>query len=54
MADTLRKELKQLKLEKAFQPSFGAWKNKKHPELKAGTESFVRRLRKSLRLNRFK
>lgn len=52
VADALRKELKRLKLEKALQESFGAWKDKDHPELKAGTESFVRKLRKSTRLAR--
>lgn len=51
VAEALRKELKRLKLAKALQESFGAWKDKGHPELKAGTESFVRRLRKSTRLS---
>lgn len=50
VADALRKELKRLKLEKALHESFGAWKDKDHPELKAGTESFVRKIRKSTRL----
>lgn len=50
VADALRRELKRLKLKKALQHSFGAWKEKDHPELKAGTEEFVRRLRKSTRL----
>jgi hypothetical protein len=54
VADALRKELKRLKLEKVFQTSFGAWKDKNHPELKEGTETFVRKLRRSSRLRRFK
>jgi hypothetical protein len=54
VADALRKELKRLKLEKVLQTSFGAWKDKHHPELKEGTEAFVRKLRKSTRLSRFK
>lgn len=52
VADALRKELKRLKLEKALKTSFGAWKDKEHPEIKEGSEAFVRRLRKSSRLSR--
>jgi hypothetical protein len=51
VAEALRKELKRLKLEKVLQTSFGAWKDKHHPELKEGTEAFVRKLRKSTRLS---
>lgn len=54
VADALRKELKRLKLEKVLQTSFGAWKDKNHPGLKEGTEAFVRKLRRSSRLRRFK
>ena len=54
VADALRKELKRLKLEKVLQTSFGAWKDKNHPELKEGTEAFIRKLRRSSRLRRFK
>jgi len=54
VADALRKELKRLKLEKVLKTSFGAWKEKDHPELKGGTEAFVRSLRKSSRLSRSK
>jgi len=54
VTDALRRELKRLKLERVIQSSFGAWKDKEHPELRAGTEAFVRRLRKSTRLGRFK
>ena len=54
VADALRKELKRLKLEKVLQTSFGAWKDKNHPELKEGTEAFVRKLRRSSRSRRFK
>ena len=50
VAESLRKELKRLKLKKSLQEIFGAWKEKDHPELKEGTEVFVRRLRKSTRL----
>lgn len=52
VADALRKELKRLKLEKALKTSFGAWKDKEHPEIKEGSEAFVRSLRKSSRLSR--
>jgi SAM-dependent MidA family methyltransferase len=52
VAEALRKELKRLKLKKAMSESFGAWKDKDHPELQKGTEVFVRTLRKSTRLVR--
>lgn len=52
--DALKKELKRLKLEKALLSSFGAWKDKDHPELKEGTGVFIRSLRRSSRLNRSK
>jgi hypothetical protein len=45
----LEKELKRLKLEKALQVSFGAWKVEEHPELVQGVEKFVRTIRKSAR-----
>jgi len=54
VAEALRKELKQLKLKKTIQDSFGAWKDKDHPELKEGTEEFVRKQRKSTRLTRIR
>jgi hypothetical protein len=54
VAEALRKELKRLKLAKALQTSFGAWKEKDHPELKKGAESFVRGLRVSTRQRRAK
>ena len=47
VAEALRKELKRLRLKKALQASFGAWKTKDHPELRAGTERYLRRMRKS-------
>lgn len=49
VADALRKELKRLKMEKSLRESFGAWKDKDHPELKKGAEAFVRQSRKSSR-----
>jgi heme oxygenase len=52
VANALRKELKRLKLEKVLDESFGAWNVKDHPELKGGTDAYVRRLRKSSRLRR--
>ena len=54
VAEALRKELKRLKLAKALQTSFGAWKTKDHPELKQGTEGCVRGLRTSTRDRRLK
>lgn len=47
VAEALRKELKRLKLRKAIETSFGTWKTKDHPELRAGTDKYVRRMRKS-------
>lgn len=52
VAEALRKELKRLKLKKAIEESFGAWKLNDHPELKSGTEAYLRGLRKSTRLTR--
>ncbi len=52
VAEALRKELKRLKLERVLKTSFGAWKQEDHPELKRGTNVFIRKLRKSTRLNR--
>lgn len=54
VADALRKELKRLKLKKAIEGSFGAWKVNEHPELKSGTEAYVRSTRKSTRRTRSK
>lgn len=54
VADALRKELKRLKLKKAIEGSFGAWKVDDHTELKSGTEAYIRKLRKSTRLTRAK
>jgi len=52
VADALRRELKRIRLEKSLKASFGAWKDEDHPELKEGTEDYVRRMRKSTRLKR--
>lgn len=54
VTDALKKELKRLKLEKSLQESFGAWKDRDHPELKSGTEAYIRATRKSTRLRRTK
>jgi hypothetical protein len=54
VTEALRKELKRLKLEKALQTGFGVWRDKDHPELKTGTEPYVRGLRKSTRTQRTK
>jgi hypothetical protein len=54
IAEALRKELKRLKLQNALETSFGAWKSEDHPELQQGTETFIKNLRKSDRLNRIK
>ena len=49
VAEGLRRELKRLHLLKAMETSFGAWRDEDHPELGAGTESYVREIRKSTR-----
>ncbi|MDD5434857.1 MAG: hypothetical protein PH343_05450 [Nitrospira sp.] len=54
VAEALRKELKRLKLKKAIEGSFGAWNVNEHPELKSGTEAYVRSTRKSTRFTRTK
>lgn len=45
----LQKEFKRLRLQKALAMSFGAWKDKNHPELARGADRFVRALRKTAR-----
>jgi len=50
VSEALRRELRRLRLRKALETSFGAWKDKDHPELESGAETFVRSLRKSSRL----
>jgi len=50
VAEALRKELQRLRLRNALESSFGAWNERDHPELQAGTEEFVRNIRKSSRL----
>lgn len=52
VAEALRRELKRLRLEKALETSFGAWKDEDHPELQRGIASYVRDVRKSTRLSR--
>ncbi|MBI5401431.1 hypothetical protein HZB05_01215 [Candidatus Wolfebacteria bacterium] len=52
VAEALKKELKRIKLKGVLQSSFGAWKEKDHPELKEGAKAFIRRLRRSTRLSR--
>ncbi len=47
VAEVLRRELKRLNLETALEESFGTWKDNDHPELKEGTDNFIRKLRKS-------
>lgn len=54
VAESLRMELRRMKLEWALQSSFGAWKDEKHPELKKGSRAFIRAIRKSTRLTRTK
>lgn len=41
--------LQQLRLEQAMNKTFGAWSKRAHPELKRGTETYIRRLRRNRR-----
>ena len=50
----LQKELKRLKLQNILETGFGVWKDSDHPELAAGTDRFVRNLRKTTRHGRGK
>lgn len=52
VAEALKKELQRIRLAKALETSFGAWKEADHPELAKGAETFVRRIRKSTRAKR--
>ncbi len=52
VAEALRRELKRMRLLKAIETSFGAWREEDHPELKEGVDSFVRELRESSRTER--
>ncbi len=54
VAEALRKELLRLRFRRAIGSDFGAWKDEEHPELKGGTEQFVRRVRHSSRADRRK
>lgn len=49
VAEALKRELQRVRLAKAIETSFGAWKEAEHPELARGVGSFVRRIRKSTR-----
>jgi hypothetical protein len=52
VTEALRKELMRLRLAKAIEESFGAWEEKDHPDLAKGTDSCIRRMRRSTRLAR--
>lgn len=52
VAEALRRELKRLRLAKAIETSFGAWRDEDHPELNGGTGAYVRQVRKSTRAAR--
>jgi len=41
-----------LRLAKAIEESFGAWKEEDHPDLTRGTDSYIRRMRRSTRLGK--
>lgn len=41
--------LQQLRLEQAMSETFGAWSKRAHPELKRGTQAYIRGLRRHRR-----
>jgi hypothetical protein len=52
VAEALRRELKRLRLVKAIETSFGAWRDEDHPELSEGADAYIRQIRKSTRAKR--
>lgn len=54
VAEALRRELIRRRFRRAVDNAFGAWKEEEHPELKEGTERFLRRLRHSSRMEKQK
>ncbi len=54
VARAIRNELMRLRFRRAVDNALGAWKQEEHPELEEGTEQFLRRLRRSSRINRQK
>jgi hypothetical protein len=50
VAEALRKELLRMRFRRALDSAFGSWKSEDHPELKQGTEKYIRRFRHSSRL----
>ena len=52
VAHALKNELRRIHYKKELEHSFGAWKKAEHPELKSGTEVFIRRQRVSTRSKR--
>jgi Arc/MetJ-type ribon-helix-helix transcriptional regulator len=53
VADAVRKELLIVRQRDALRLASGSWKDKDHPELKAGTEAWIKRLRRESEM-RFK
>jgi len=47
VAHALENELRRIQYKQALEYLFGAWKKAEHPELKSGTEVFIRRQRVS-------
>lgn len=45
ITEAVRKEVQRLNFLKAVRETAGAWKDKDHPELKGGTDRWVRKLR---------
>lgn len=52
VAEALRKELQRERLKNVLETSFGSWKDADHPELRDGTDTYVRSQRKSSRSGR--
>lgn len=52
VAEALRNELRRRQFREALEYSFGAWSDKNYPELREGSTEYVRKLRRSDRVER--
>ena len=50
VSEALKNELKRAGLKRSLLSGFGSWKDVDHPELKRGTDAYVRGLRRSSRV----
>ena len=50
VTEALEDYIKNQQLSEAVNAGYGAWKDKDHPELKGGTERYIRKIRKGRKL----